>query len=152
MLLCFLLNKQILFWWWSLTGFADEVFSGGNVTKKTVSLKRIKENILMNIFSFCFDLLFLRRHNSGCSQMNAVSRLHCHLYDANMLWCCYWIAFFCFILLTHEGSHREVYQEFQSSYDIFHRSGAKGCSDHRFHVPPAYTAQMLTSTQSQQPV
>ena len=27
------------------------------------------------------------------------------------------IAFF--ILLTHEGSHREVYQEFQPSYDIF---------------------------------
>ena len=25
---------------------------------------------------------------------------------------------FCFIQLAHEGSHREVYQEFQHSYDI----------------------------------
>ena len=29
--------------------------------------------------------------------------------------------FFSFILLIHEGSHREVYQEFQPSYDIFCR-------------------------------
>ena len=36
------------------------------------------------------------------------------------------------ILQTHEGSHREIYQEFQPSYDIFRRSGAKGCSNHRF--------------------
>ena len=52
---------------------------------------------------------------------------------------------FCFIqLLTHEGSHREVYRDFQPSYDIFRRSGAKGCSDHRFRAPPAgYTAQLL---------
>ena len=42
---------------------------------------------------------------------------------------------FSFILLTHEGSHREVYQKFQPSYDIFHSAdGAKGCSDHRFRV------------------
>ena len=26
--------------------------------------------------------------------------------------------FFCFILLTQEGSHREVYQEFQPSYVV----------------------------------
>ena len=50
----------------------------------------------------------------------------------------------CFILLIHEGSHREVYQEFQPSYDIFHRSGANGCSDHRFRAPLSYTAQLLT--------
>ena len=42
---------------------------------------------------------------------------------------------FSFILLIHEGSHREIYQEFQ---------GAKGCSDHRFCAPPAYTAQLQT--------
>ena len=54
------------------------------------------------------------------------------------------LPFFSFILLIHEGSHREVYQEFQPSYDIFLRSGAKGCSDHRFRAPPAYTAQLLT--------
>ena len=52
--------------------------------------------------------------------------------------------FFSFLLLIHEGSHREVYLEFQTSYDIFLRSGAKSCSDHRFRAPPAYTAQLLT--------
>ena len=51
---------------------------------------------------------------------------------------------FSFILLTLEGSQREVYQEFQHSYDIFRRSGAKGCSEQRFCAPPAYTAQLLT--------
>ena len=25
--------------------------------------------------------------------------------------------------------------------------GAKGCSDHKFHAPPAYTAQLLTLPQ-----
>ena len=30
------------------------------------------------------------------------------------------------ILLTHEGSHREVYQEFPTQVDIFRKSGAKG--------------------------
>ena len=55
------------------------------------------------------------------------------------------------ILLTYEGSQREVYRDFQpclaSSAD-----GAKGWSDHRFRAPPAYTAQLLTiATQSQQP-
>ena len=49
---------------------------------------------------------------------------------------------FCFILLTHEGSHTKVDQEFQPSYDIFR--SAKGCSDHRFRALPAYTAQFLT--------
>ena len=47
------------------------------------------------------------------------------------------------ILLTHEGSHREVYQDFQPSL-TFSAGGAKGCSDHRFHAPPAYTAQLPT--------
>ena len=48
----------------------------------------------------------------------------------------------------------EVYREFQPSNDIFHRSGAKGCLDHRYragtpilHNPIANPA----STQSQQP-
>ena len=52
---------------------------------------------------------------------------------------------FCFILLTHKRLHREeVYREFQPSYGIFRRSGAKGCSDHRFRArTPAYTAQLL---------
>ena len=35
-----------------------------------------------------------------------------------------------FILLIHEGSHREVYQEFQPSYDIFHRVAQTGGSMH----------------------
>ena len=38
-----------------------------------------------------------------------------------------------------QGSHREVYQEFRPSYDIFGRSGAKGCSDHRFRAHPQPT-------------
>ena len=51
--------------------------------------------------------------------------------------------FFFSILLTHEGSHREVYRDFQPSLTSS-AGGAKGLSDHRFHAPPAYTAQLLT--------
>ena len=47
------------------------------------------------------------------------------------------------ILLTHEGSHREAYRDFQPSLTSS-SGGAKGCSDHRFRAPPAYTAQLLT--------
>ena len=54
---------------------------------------------------------------------------------------------FCFILLTYEGSHREVDRELQHSCDIVPRSGAKGRLDHRFRASPAYTAQLLTPHQ-----
>ena len=47
--------------------------------------------------------------------------------------------FFSFILLIHEGSHRNSNPVMTSSAD-----GAKGCSDHRFRAPPAYTVQLLT--------
>ena len=47
-----------------------------------------------------------------------------------------------FILLAHEESNRKVYWEFQPP-----AGGAKGCSDHRFCAPPAYTAQLLTLNQ-----
>ena len=47
-----------------------------------------------------------------------------------------------FILLTHKGSHREVYKEFQPSYDIVLR-WCQGYLDHRFRAPAAYTAQLL---------
>ena len=47
-----------------------------------------------------------------------------------------------FLLLTYEGSHREVYRDFQPSLTSS-VGGAKGCSDHMFRVPPAYTAQLL---------
>ena len=47
------------------------------------------------------------------------------------------------ILLTHEGSHREAYRDFQPSLTSS-AGGAKGCSDHRFRVLPAYTAQLLS--------
>ena len=50
---------------------------------------------------------------------------------------------FFLILLTHEGSHREVYRDFQPSLTSS-ASGAKGCSDHRFCAPPAYTARLPT--------
>ena len=60
---------------------------------------------------------------------------------------------FSFILLIHEGSHREVYQEFQPSYDIIRR-WCQGlfrpqvpCTA-SLHSPIASSA----STQSQQPV
>ena len=68
----------------------------------------------------------------------------------------FWVGcyIFCFILLTHKGSHGEVYREFQPSYDIFRRSGVKGCLDHSgFCAPAAYTAiANSVSTKSKQPV
>ena len=45
-----------------------------------------------------------------------------------------------FILLTHEGSHREIYREFQASYDIFCRV----VQTTGFVHSPAYTSQLLT--------
>ena len=50
------------------------------------------------------------------------------------------------ILLTHEGSHREAYRDFQPSLTSS-AGGVKGCSDHRFRAPPAYTAQLVTLNQ-----
>ena len=47
------------------------------------------------------------------------------------------------ILLTHKGSHREVYRDFQPSLTSS-AGGAKGFSDHKFRAPPTYTAQLLT--------
>ena len=49
---------------------------------------------------------------------------------------------------------REVYRECQPSYDVFRRSGAKGCSDHGFHAPLDlhYPIGNFASTQSQQRV
>ena len=61
---------------------------------------------------------------------------------------------FCFILLTHEGSHREVYQEFQPSYDIFHR-WCQGMFRPQVPCTPSPHCQPIAnsaSTQSQQPV
>ena len=40
------------------------------------------------------------------------------------------------ILLTHEGSHREVYWDFQPSLTSS-TGGAKGCSDNKLCAPPA---------------
>ena len=39
--------------------------------------------------------------------------------------------------------HREAYRDFQPSL-ASSAGGAKGCSDHRFRAPPAYTAQLPT--------
>ena len=52
------------------------------------------------------------------------------------------------LLLFHpadpqEITSGEVYQEFNPSDDIVRRSGAKGCSDHRFRAHRSYTAQLL---------
>ena len=57
-----------------------------------------------------------------------------------------WAGDFFSILLTHNGSHREVYRDFQPSLTSS-AGGAKGCSDHRFRAPPAYTAQLLSMPQ-----
>ena len=51
--------------------------------------------------------------------------------------------FFSFILRIHEGSHREIYRDFQPSLTSS-TGGAKGWSDHKFCAPRAYTAQLLT--------
>ena len=60
----------------------------------------------------------------------------------NFIWIKYCPFFlFSLLLLIHEGSHREVYQEFQPSYDIFRM----WCQRlFRFRAPPAYTAQLQT--------
>ena len=55
------------------------------------------------------------------------------------------IIFFCFLLLTHEGRLTYGGQPgFPTQLDNFSRSGAKGCSDHRFRAPPAYSVQLIT--------
>ena len=45
---------------------------------------------------------------------------------------------------THEGSHREVYQEFQPSYDIVRRWCQRLFRPQVPCTPRAYTAQLLT--------
>ena len=49
-----------------------------------------------------------------------------------------------FILLTREGSHREVSTRNSNPVMTSSTGGTKGCSDHRFRAPPTYTAQLLT--------
>ena len=60
---------------------------------------------------------------------------------------------FCFLLLTHEGSHREVYQEFQPSYDFFRR-WCQGLFRPRVLCTPSLHCPIANSasTQRQQPV
>ena len=51
---------------------------------------------------------------------------------------------FFLILLTHDGSHSKVYQEFQPSYNIVYR-WCQGLFRQQVPcAPPAYTAQLLT--------
>ena len=40
-----------------------------------------------------------------------------------------------FILIAQVGSNKEVYWEFPTQLDIFHKSGTKGCFDHIFCAP-----------------
>ena len=61
------------------------------------------------------------------------------------------VGFFFFHPADSRGiTSREAYQEFQPSYDIFRRSGVKGCSDHRFCVraPSQPTLRVSSSTQA----
>ena len=48
-----------------------------------------------------------------------------------------------FFLLAHNGSHREVYQEFQPSYDTVCRR-CQGLFRPQVPCTPVYTAQLLT--------
>ena len=66
------------------------------------------------------------------------SRVRYTLQWSTQIKCCFFS-----ILLTHEGSHKEVYRDFQPSLTSS-AGGAKGCSDHRFRAPLAYTAQLPT--------
>ena len=52
-------------------------------------------------------------------------------------------SFSCFILLTHKGSHREVYQEFQPSWHFLQVMPRVVQTTGSVH-PPAYTVQLLT--------
>ena len=56
-----------------------------------------------------------------------------------LIWALRWLFF---ILLTHEGSHREVYQEGKPSYVIFRRWW-QGLFRPQVPCTPAYTAQLL---------
>ena len=78
------------------------------------------------IFSFC--PLEARKQNWRVSKIMSRSfsvKRRLHIQYAQQQFDIYWgqteSLFFSFILLIHEGSHREVYQEFQPSYDIFCR-------------------------------
>ena len=57
------------------------------------------------------------------------------------------------ILLTHEGSHREAYRDFQPSLTSS-AGGAKGCSEPQVPCTPSLYCPTANSasTQSQQPV
>ena len=48
-----------------------------------------------------------------------------------------------FILLTHEGSHREVYEEFQPTFDMSHRL-CQRLFRPQVLCTPTYTAQLQT--------
>ena len=58
-----------------------------------------------------------------------------------------------FILMTHEGSHREFTRN-SNTVMTFSLGRAKGCLDHRFRAPSAYNCPIANSasTQTQQPV
>ena len=88
--------------------------------------------------------MYMGHHN----QLSFYSRIKHMFVNCNVN-----LYFFCFILLTHEGSHREIYQEFQPSYDIFCR-WCHGLSRPQVPCTPSLHFQIANSasTQSQQPV
>ena len=55
---------------------------------------------------------------------------------------------FDFILLTHEGSHREVYRDFQLG-SIFSTGGVRDCLDHTFCASPASQFKELATVLTQ---
>ena len=100
------------------------------------------------------DVFVLHAPLHVCDTCNAssVTLVTHYATHATYLNCYTWDSLFSFILMIHEGSHREVYQEFQPSYDIFRCQGLfrpqVPWTPNLVHYPIANSA----STQSQQPV
>ena len=92
-----------------------------------------------NIFCKTYPTAFTDSQDSGCVNF---SRKKSSLAQTDATYSKQ-ASLFLKILLTHEGSHREVYRDFQPSLTSS-AGGAKGCSDHRLRAPPAYTAQLPT--------
>ena len=119
--------------------------------KRVSRITTLITRILYRQTGLLFSLSFLSNVASGCRAKNifwekCIFPIYMdEMQDARSLRIStrtYMYGFFS-ILLTHEGSHSEVYRDFQPSLTSS-AGGAKGCSDHRFRVPPAYTAQLLT--------
>ena len=101
---------------------------------ETKENQKIPSSFVSCTVDACIRAYFILPVNPYLELLNRV--LHLNMYTES------YTSFFS-ILLTHKGSHREAYRDFQPSLTSS-GDGAKGCSDHRFRAPPAYTAQLPT--------